>query len=264
MQEKVSHPGKRKGIDPMKNKARILIVDDDPNILSSLSDVVRDMGYTVIPADTGAKAIEKAGKHRFSVAMIDIRLPDMDGIKVLRSIKKINPDVSVIVITAHAGLDTSIKALEEGAYDYIIKPFKVEHIKKVINRAAEKQKLLEKNRTLVHKLTDSNKKLQVYLKELKKAQKECLQAEKVSTISQMLVTLHHEINNPLMIIMGAAQSMRSEVKDKEVKHNVRLITKNTRRISGLIEKGRKISRPVVVDYMGTAKMIDLKKGVRRK
>lgn len=250
----------------MKKRANILIVDDDPNILSSFSDILKDAGYSVATANNGTKAIEKVGKQKFNAVLLDISLPDIDGIKVLRSIKKIDPDVSVIIITAHAGLGTSIRALEEGAYDYLLKPFKIAYIKSVVDRAVEKQQLLEKNRLLVQRLTESNKKLSASLKGLRKAQKDLLQTEKISTISQMLVTLHHEINNPLTIIINTAEyllSMPNVKKDKEFKDNVKIIIRHIGRVSNLIKKGREISRPVVVDYVKGTKMIDLKKGSRR-
>lgn len=250
----------------MKKKANILIVDDDPNILSSFSDILKDAGYSVATADNGTKAIEKAGKQKFNAVLLDISLPDIDGIKVFRSIKKINPDVSAIIITAHAKLGTSIRALEEGAYDYLLKPFKMTYIKSVVDRAVEKQQLLERNRLLVHRLIESNKKLSASLKGLRKAQKDLLQAEKISTISQMLVTLHHEINNPLTIIINTAEyllSMPNVKKDKEFKDNIKIIIRHIGRVSNLIKKGREISRPVVVDYVKGTEMIDLKKGARR-
>lgn len=153
----------------MEKKGNLLIVDDDLNLLSTLSDVFEDCGYTVTTADTGTKAIEIAKEGKPSTVLVDIVLPDVDGIKVLHSIKEIDPDISVIILTGHASLDSSIKALQEGAYDYVLKPFNVDHIKAVIARAVERYQSQKEREQLVKTLEEKVKELEAEKNKLQMA-----------------------------------------------------------------------------------------------
>ncbi len=116
---------------------RILIVDDEANMLDILSDVLSDEGYIVDVASDGLEAIEKASSGDFHVVILDLRLPDMSGLDILREIKSKTPQTVTIMITAYSSVDTAIQAMKIGAYDYITKPFKIEQLKRVVASALE-------------------------------------------------------------------------------------------------------------------------------
>jgi PAS domain S-box-containing protein len=120
---------------------RLLIVDDDEATCETLSDIFEEKGYTVATANTGNAAIHKAEGGVFNVTLIDIKLPDMDGVVLLREFKRLQPDMVCIVITGHASLDNAIKALEDGASGYFIKPFVVEEVIGRIEELIDKQRL---------------------------------------------------------------------------------------------------------------------------
>ena len=116
---------------------RVLIVDDEPNMLDVLSDVLTDEGYNVDVAASGMDAISKASSGDFHVAVLDLKLPDMSGLDILREIKSKTPQTVTIMITAYSSVDSAIQAMKIGAYDYITKPFKIEQFKRAVANALE-------------------------------------------------------------------------------------------------------------------------------
>lgn len=104
-------------------RSRVLIVDDDASILGLVSEVLEDDGYEVVTAGSGEDALKLLDGEPFALVMTDIRLPGINGVKVLEHVRENYPRTNVIMITSHASLDTSINAIKHGAYDYLLKPF---------------------------------------------------------------------------------------------------------------------------------------------
>lgn len=129
-------------------KDKILVVDDEQSMREFLDIMLKKEGYKVSLASNGEEVLKLLEKEIFDLVLLDIRMPRMDGIAVLRKIKAASPETIVIMITAYASADTAIKAMKEGAYDYITKPFKVEEIKLIIKNALEKKNLQKENTLL--------------------------------------------------------------------------------------------------------------------
>ena len=113
----------------------ILIVDDEPSMRLALSESLESCGYEICTSEDGVDALKKFHDDRFSVVITDMRMPKMSGMEVLRGIKKISPRTPVIVITAYGTVNTAIEAMKEGASDFIMKPFSLEHLESVIKGA---------------------------------------------------------------------------------------------------------------------------------
>ncbi len=126
--------------------AKILVVDDDPDILSVLEELLKKEGHQVTTRADGATAIAVGREEHFDVVVVDIRLPDLDGLDVLRAFQESSPDAAVIVATAFGTVETAIQAIKSGAYDYIPKPFKLDEVRIVVRRALERKHLLQENR----------------------------------------------------------------------------------------------------------------------
>jgi len=124
---------------------KILVVDDEQSMREFLDIMLKKEGYKVSLASNGEEVLKYIGKDIFDLVLLDIRMPKMDGITVLRKIKSTSPETVVIMITAYASADTAIKAMKEGAYDYITKPFKIDEIKLIIKNALEKKHLQKEN-----------------------------------------------------------------------------------------------------------------------
>ncbi|MDI7258293.1 MAG: sigma-54 dependent transcriptional regulator [Thermodesulfobacteriota bacterium] len=126
-------------------KDKILVADDEKSMREFLDIMLKKEGYKVALASNGEEVLKLIEKDIFDLALVDIRMPKLDGISALKRIKSFSPETIVIVITAYASADTAIKAMKEGAYDYITKPFKIEEIKSIIKNALEKKHLQKEN-----------------------------------------------------------------------------------------------------------------------
>jgi len=121
----------------LPDKKSVLVVDDDAQIRALLSDLLKGNGYAAREAKTGAEAIAAVEKQRPDLVMMDIKLPDQDGLDVLKSLKKERPELEVIVMTAFGGSSSAIKAMEQGAYDYVTKPFEIDDLLAALKRVFE-------------------------------------------------------------------------------------------------------------------------------
>jgi two-component system response regulator AtoC len=129
----------------MPSQVRILVVDDDEITCNLLEEVLSKEGYVVHKALNGREAIEKGERRPYDVVLTDIRMLDVDGMEVLRAYRHRNPETIIIMMTAFGSIETAIRAMKEGAYDYVSKPFKLDEIKLTIQRALEQRRLLEEN-----------------------------------------------------------------------------------------------------------------------
>ena len=135
----------------------ILIVDDEESLRGMLTQVFKEEGYRVKAAATGGEVTENLDVMSCDLAFIDLRLPDMSGIEVIRQIKNRYPDTELILITAYATLDNAVQALRAGVYDYLIKPVDDIHVlTSIARRAIEKRKLSIENRDLLKQLKTTN------------------------------------------------------------------------------------------------------------
>ncbi|MCD6521309.1 sigma-54-dependent Fis family transcriptional regulator [Candidatus Calescamantes bacterium] len=127
---------------------KVLIVEDEERMRELLTDHLTSWGYEVTGVSDGETALKKLKEHHFPIAIIDLRLPGMDGLKLLEKIKEIDPSTESIVITAYATVESAINALKKGARDYLTKPFKMEELRVVIEKAMEEKLREEENRYL--------------------------------------------------------------------------------------------------------------------
>lgn len=123
----------------MVEAARILIVDDDENIRKVLQAILEEEGYSVDTAETAKEAIEKTNRAFYNLALIDIRLPDMEGIDLLTRIRDTVPKMRKIIITGYPTLQNAIAAVNRGANAYILKPFDMDKVLATIKEELKKQ-----------------------------------------------------------------------------------------------------------------------------
>ncbi len=121
--------------------ALVLVVDDDPNLRKTLSDILRSQDYLVESAGDGSGALAIVEEAKPTLAVIDLRLPDMNGLALLEEIKRRSPITECIVLTGHASQDSAIDAINKGAYSYLIKPYDVDQLLVTIRRAVERGEL---------------------------------------------------------------------------------------------------------------------------
>ena len=126
----------------------ILVVDDDPYIQEALGDRLESLGYQVARASDGKQALELIDHQDPQMVFLDIEMPGMKGLDVLREIRAREKDFPVVMITAYGSVDLAVEAMKEGAYDFIPKPFKANHIALVVEKALERQRLRREKEVL--------------------------------------------------------------------------------------------------------------------
>lgn len=131
---------------------RVLIVDDEQQLVEAFRKKLSREGFTVTVAFTGKEAMSATKKQTFDVCVLDIRLPDMDGVELLEILKKNEPNIEFVMLTGHASIDTAIQSMKLGAYDYLSKPCKLSELSAVIQKAYEKKALKERNIVLQEQL----------------------------------------------------------------------------------------------------------------
>src|SRR5690349_8333188 len=113
---------------------RILIADDEASIRDGLVDVLTDEGYQATGVANGAEAISAIAQCGYDIVVTDLRMPEIDGLEVLRRVRELSPQTLVLLITAYASVETAVEALRNGAHDYILKPLLVEDVLSKIHR----------------------------------------------------------------------------------------------------------------------------------
>jgi signal transduction histidine kinase len=175
---------------------RILIIDDEEHIRSTLEEFISQSGYTVDTAGDGARGLELLGKSSYDLVLCDLRMPGIDGAVVLEEASATHPATPVIVMTGHATIESAIHALRSGAYDYLRKPFTLSEIERTIENCLERKRLEERN----VELTRMNARLR--------------EIERIK--DDLLSTVSHEFRTPLAAMTGFLAMM-----DKQGTGNLR-------------------------------------------
>jgi DNA-binding NtrC family response regulator len=125
----------------MGEPTRILVIDDDESVRKVLTTILKEEGYVVDTAENGKEAIEKTKTNSYSLALIDVRLPDMEGTKLLAAINETSPKMVKIMVTGYPSMRSAIEAVNKGADGYILKPIKIENLLNTIKEHLQKQQV---------------------------------------------------------------------------------------------------------------------------
>jgi signal transduction histidine kinase len=199
----------------------ILVVDDDAHLRETLRDLLEMERFTVHEAGTGSEAVQKVMNDIYDVILTDFNLPDMTGIDVIQQIRKVNTDSEILMMTAHASLDTAVKALQEQVYDFLIKPVDFQYLKRRIGNALEKRELRKRNVELVNHLRKANDQLTLFN----------------NMKSKFLSMASHDLSNALMTLQVSFDLMapQLETSDPEQRKRVKYIVDSIAQISRLVE-----------------------------
>ena len=141
----------------MEQRPVVFVVDDEQRMCDSLKGVLGKRGFNVITASSGKKALAAISKTDVDVYLLDICIPDLDGFRLLEAIFARNPAAKVVMMTGDASVDSAVRALRKGAYDYLKKPFEPEEVARTIYNAWQQKQLLEKNRIIENRLKISER-----------------------------------------------------------------------------------------------------------
>lgn len=139
-----------------KDTIKILIADDDESLRDFLTEAVSSWGYSASVACDGEEALRRLMMDRYDIVITDLMMPGMDGLSLLEKIQGLDGDILVIIITGYATIETAVKAIESGAYDYIAKPFRLDELMLVLKNASERLRLVAHNKTLLEELRSAH------------------------------------------------------------------------------------------------------------
>ncbi len=134
--------------------AKILIAEDDEGLRKGLEEMMREEGYDVVAVENGKLALEKLKEEDFDVILTDLVMPEISGMDLLTEVKRIKPEVKVIIITAFATIDSAVEAIKKGASDYIEKPFKINEVQNTVRKVLEEAKFERQSRSLKGRISD--------------------------------------------------------------------------------------------------------------
>ncbi len=202
------------------SQGSILVVDDDANMRESIQDNLDADGYEVETAPSGKDAMEAVRRRFFDVILMDYNLTDSTGIDVIKQIRGVNTESQILMLTAHASLDTALKAIQESVYDFLIKPVDFTHLKRSISKALEKLRLQQENKRLIEDLRKVNVELS-HLSNMK---------------SKFLSMSSHDLSNSLMTLQVSFEMLSSTITPNEdQKKRMTYISAGISQISRLIE-----------------------------
>lgn len=120
-------------------KGRIIVIDDDEGICKVVAAALKGEGYVVDTASNGKQAIEKSQTNFYNLALVDIRLPDMEGTKLLTAMKETTPEMRKVILTGYPGLENAIDAVNKGAHAYLVKPVNMDELLRTVEEQLKKQ-----------------------------------------------------------------------------------------------------------------------------
>lgn len=200
--------------------SKVLIVDDDSHLRETLHDLLEMEGYEVFEAASGAEAMSLVASDFYHVILMDFNLTDKTGIEVIKDIRKLNKDSQILMMTAHASLDTAVRAIQESVYDFLIKPVDFNYLRNAIRRAEDKLRLEQENERLLRVLQEQNKELD-RLNNMK---------------SKFLSMASHDLSNALMTLQISFEMLASSIKDPtdDQKKKMEFINTSIQQITRLV------------------------------
>jgi DNA-binding NtrC family response regulator len=140
----------------MKENARVLVVDDEVMVCVALTNWLQEENYLARAVHDGRQAIALVREENWDIVLLDVRMPGMDGMEVLKQIREIAPQSVVIIMTAYASIPSAVQAMKDGAYDYVVKPLDVDQLARMLKRIVEHQQLVTENILLRKRLTEQS------------------------------------------------------------------------------------------------------------
>ena len=220
----------------MKNqelkKAKILLIDDDDLVLESYKAILVKEGYKVVALRSGEEALDLLRKEKYDLILADLMMEGVDGLAILKEARKLNPQVIVVIVTGFESMENAIRAMRDGAYDYLLKPCTEIDLKMTVQRGLDKQRM----------------------------ERRLLAMERLSAITDTAFQTSCEIHAPLESIINELRTLLEyKPLKKETREGLEVILKEALRIKGVMNQMTQISEPVITEYMNDVKMVDVRR-----
>src|SRR5688572_4547160 len=205
------------GFPPFVREGRLLVVDDEESLRITTAAILEKEGYRVDTASSGDEAITLMNATDYDLVLTDLHMEGGDGLSVLNQIRRHAPLTISVVLTGFASVESAIAALQEGAYDYLVKPCDIESMKHTIRRGVEHRRLMlaeQKARADLQQLNlDLERRIQERTAELQRLNVELAEANRAKDV--FLATLSHELRTPLTPVVGWIKLLRSGSLDEK-------------------------------------------------
>lgn len=235
----------------MDQKEKILIVDDNEGMRKTLALIFSKKGYETETAGTGQEGLKKGKERYFHLALLDIKLPDMNGVELLISLKEMHPHMSVIMMTAYASVENVIEALNQGASGYLTKPLNMDEVRAIVREALEKQRLIREKMAAEEDLRRANRKIL-------EQQEKIVEEERLKVLLQMAGATAHEMNQPLTALLASIDLLAFYKDDpEELAEKLDIIRDAGKRLADAVKKIRNIRHFKTKAYVGNTKIIDI-------
>ncbi len=215
---------------------RILLIDDEPGIRKMMSLDLSADGYEVLSAEDGPSGLELFEKERPHIVLTDVKMPGLDGIEVLKRIKKAAPETEVIVITGHGDMDTAIRALQLEASDFITKPIHDEALGVALKRAKERLRLKSELSAYTCDLETK----------VREATEKLIEAERLAAIGQTVAQVAHSVKNMLAGLRGGVyllQEGRQRADETLTEQGLNMLERNMRQVKSFVTDMLTLSKP---------------------
>jgi signal transduction histidine kinase len=237
---------------PMESLAvlvpRVLVVDDEETVLMTIQGILELDGYEVVATTSGIEALELASSQYFDLVLTDLRLGDLDGLDLLRELRRVAPDAVTVTLTGYASLDTAVNALREGAYDYLVKPSDVLELRTTVSRGVERSRLAVQLRKRVEELESANQVNRALNLELEQRVQQATAElrDQITARDEFMATVSHDLKSPLTFIKGMANLRRRRAVDAPENHSLidaleqieACASRMARQIDELVDAGR--------------------------
>lgn len=232
---------------------KVLVVDDDSDVLSLLAEAISRLDCQVLVAGSGEEALQLFLRERPPVVLTDLRMPGLDGLALMQSIRNAEPLTHVLIITAHADFQSAIEAVRQGAFDYLPKPPDLPIVLQRVCHALNHHRLISEREGLLEELQRANQALRA-------AQAEMVEKERLAAIAQIVVGLHHSILNPLSGILGVLQLLKGDRLESDAKiEALALAELEIHKIEDVVKRLRLLERTAAAPYVGDTTMLDLER-----
>jgi len=193
---------------------KILVIDDEIYIRDSVTGFLEDFGFEVFEAENGQEGIEAFESRKPDLILCDLRMPVLDGLEVLATVKQTGAGTPIIIVSGAGNISDTVEALRLGAWDYIIKPVQDMNVLfHAVNKAFERKDFIEEKSRYQEQLESANEELKVSLDTLERTRDQLVQSEKMAALGELVAGVAHEINTPVGVGVTAASFLDAKTKD---------------------------------------------------
>ena len=193
---------------------KILVIDDEIYIRDSVTGFLEDFGFEVVDAENGRIGLEIFDRQNPDLVLCDLRMPEMDGLEVLASVRLKNPKIPIIIVSGAGNISDTVEALRLGAWDYIIKPIQdMNVLYHAVNKAFERAELIREKYQYEKDLEKANIELKMSLETLERTRDRLVQSEKMAALGELVAGVAHEINTPVGVGVTAASFLDAKTSE---------------------------------------------------